>query len=130
MSRILHVIAALLLASPAAAQQTGWGAAQRVDVTLSNFKFRPAVLHLRSGRPVLLHLTNASGGGHDFTAAKFFAAAEIRPEDRGAVRQGSVELEGHATRDIAVIPRAGRYPVKCTHTFHKFMGMSGEIVVD
>jgi plastocyanin len=33
-------------------------------------------------------------------------------------------------RDVAVIPAAGRYPLKCTHIFHSMFGMKGTIVVD
>jgi uncharacterized cupredoxin-like copper-binding protein len=125
-------IAAFILFSTAAAAQPApdWGHAQRVAVKLSNFSISPKVIHLRAGRPVVLHLANTSSGGHDFTARRFFDAATLRPQDRGAVRGGSVEVGKHRSVDVALVPRAGRYPLKCGHAFHKTFGMSGEIVVD
>jgi uncharacterized cupredoxin-like copper-binding protein len=119
-----------LLPAATAAQSPDWAHAQRVEVQLSSFAFTPSTLHLRAGRPVVLHLVNAGSGGHDFTAPKFFAAAQLRPQDRAAVGKGSVELGGHRSADVALVPRAGRYPLKCGHTFHKTFGMSGEILVD
>ena len=131
--RSIVPIAALLLSSAAAVAQPGapdWARPQRVSVNLSNFSFSPKSIHLRAGRPVLLHLSNTSSGGHDFTARQFFAASALRPQDRGAVRGGSVEVGKHRSVDIVLVPRAGRYPLKCGHAFHKTFGMSGEIVVD
>jgi uncharacterized cupredoxin-like copper-binding protein len=124
----LALLAACIAATPAAAQD--WGHAQRVEVRLANFSFTPKVIHLKAGQPIVLHLVNTASGGHDFTAPRFFAAATMRPQDRGLVEEGSVEFRGHQTRDVAVVPKAGRYPLKCGHSFHKTFGMSGEIVVD
>ena len=127
--RSIGPIAAFLLSTAAAAQPApDWSHAQRVEVKLSNFSFSPKIIHLRAGRPVLLHLSNVSSGGHDFTARQFFAASVVR--DRSAVRGGSVEVGKHRSVDIVLVPRAGRYPLKCGHTLHKTFGMSGEIVVD
>lgn len=130
MSRLLPVMiaaAAAAFAMPAAAQPD-WSGAQRVEVDLSSFAFKPSTIHLRAGQPVVLHLVNVGSGGHDFAASEFFAAATLR--NPGAVERGRVELGGHESRDIALVPHAGRYPLKCTHLFHKTFGMSGEIVVD
>ena len=44
-------------------------------VELSNFKFAPANVQLPAGVPVVLHLNNVAGGGHNFSAPEFFAAA-------------------------------------------------------
>jgi uncharacterized cupredoxin-like copper-binding protein len=101
-----------------------------VEVKLSNFDFTPSSLHLRAGRPVVLHLVNVASGGHDFTAPAFFAAAQVRPQDRGALGKGGVELRGGKSVDVALVPKAGRYPLKCSHAFHKTFGMSGRIDVD
>jgi uncharacterized cupredoxin-like copper-binding protein len=120
----------VLMSDSAVAQAPDWAHAQRVDVQLSSFTFTPSTLHLRAGRPVVLHLVNTGSGGHDFTAPAFFAAAQVRPRDRAAVGKGSVELRGRQSADIALVPRAGRYPLKCSHTLHKTFGMSGSIVVD
>jgi uncharacterized cupredoxin-like copper-binding protein len=125
----LAASAAMLLAAPAVAQD--WSHAPRVEVKLANFSYAPRMLHLHAGQPVILHLVNTASGGHDFTAERFFAAAQIRPADRGKVaEEGEVELKGGQSADVALVPRAGRYPLKCSHAFHKMFGMSGEIVVD
>jgi organic hydroperoxide reductase OsmC/OhrA/plastocyanin len=119
--------AAAVLAVPAVAQPD-WSHATRVEVKLANFSYTPSMIHLRAGQPVMLHLVNTASGGHDFAAREFFAAASLR--NAGAVDRGRVELGGHESQDIFLVPHAGRYPLKCTHTFHKTFGMSGEIVVD
>jgi uncharacterized cupredoxin-like copper-binding protein len=130
MPPLRFIFLAAALAAPAAAQAPDWAHASRVDVTLANFSYSPKTIHLRAGRPVVLHLVNSASGGHDFTARQFFAAAAVRPQDRGAIAGGSVELKGRQSRDVGLVPRAGRYPLKCGHAFHKMFGMTGEIVVD
>src|SRR5687768_4276347 len=126
------LIPALLLASipVAVAAAPDWSRAARVEVKLANFSYSPKTIRLRAGQPVLLRLVNASSSGHDFTARQFFAASTVRPQDQGAVAGGSVELRGRQSRDIMLVPRAGRYPLKCTHTLHKAFGMSGRIIVE
>ena len=115
----------VLGAQPAAPQ-----APTTINVQLSNYKFTPKTIVLDHGRPYVLRLTNVSGGGHDFTARDFFAAARVAPEDRAMVREGEVEVHPGTAHEIRLTaPAAGRYKVKCTHTFHKFFGMSGEIIV-
>jgi uncharacterized cupredoxin-like copper-binding protein len=126
----LAVAAPAVAAAAAAAQAPDWSHAARADVTLANFSYSPKTIHLRAGQPVLLHLINSASGGHDFTAPAFFRAATIRPQDQGAVTGGSVELGSHQSRDVLLVPRAGTYPLKCSHAFHKMFGMSGTIVVD
>ncbi|HEY1606094.1 MAG TPA: cupredoxin domain-containing protein [Allosphingosinicella sp.] len=126
-SGLFAIACSAALAAPAIAQPD-WRAAQRVEVKLDSFSFTPSNIHLRAGQPVVLHLVNVSGGGHDFAAKEFFSAATMR--DPGAAPGGRVELGKHESRDIALVPRAGTYPLKCTHAFHKMFGMSGEIVVD
>jgi uncharacterized cupredoxin-like copper-binding protein len=101
-----------------------------INVQLSNFKFTPTTIILDRGRSYSLRLYNASEGGHDFTARSFFAAASIAPFDRRWVRDGEVEVPPGQLREIRLTaPAAGRYKVKCTHTFHKLLGMSGTIIV-
>ena len=122
----LFAIALAALAVPSATAQ----APAVVNVQLANYKFTPNTIVLDHGRPYVLRLHNASGGGHDFTAPAFFAAAAIAPIDRRLVAGGEVEVPPGQVRQISLTaPRPGRYPLKCTHTFHKFFGMSGAIVV-
>jgi uncharacterized cupredoxin-like copper-binding protein len=101
-----------------------------VEVHLSNFKFTPRAIVLDQGRPYVLRLVNDSGGGHDFAAPAFFAGANVAAPDRPLVRDGEVEVPGGQVRLVRLTaPPAGRYKLKCTHSFHKMFGMSGSIVV-
>jgi plastocyanin len=129
-SRLLASAFLLCAAGAAGAQAVGPSQAERVEVKLSSFDFTPSTLHLHSGRPVVLHLVNTASGGHDFTAPAFFAAARLGPRERSLVGKGSVELRGEQSLDIALVPKAGTYPLKCSHAFHKAFGMTGRIVVD
>jgi plastocyanin len=124
----LSAAAALALSAVPAAAQPDWSHAARVEVKLASFSYTPKTIHLRAGQPVVLHLVNVASGGHDFTAREFFAAATLR--DPNAVERGRVELAGHESRDVALVPHAGHYPLKCSHTFHTTFGMTGDIVVD
>lgn len=130
--RLLRHLAFALIALPAAttAQPPDRAHAQKVEVKLSSFDFTPSTLHLHAGRPVVLHLVNTGSGGHDFTAPAFFKSAQVQPGSRGAVAKGSVEVPGHRSVDVALVPKAGDYPLKCSHAFHKTLGMTGRIVVD
>ena len=124
---------AIILALPLACLGSVPTAAQAptaVNVQLSNFKFAPSTIVLDHGKPYVLRLINQSGGGHDFTATNFFAAANIAASDRRLVQEGSVEVPGGQTKEIRfTAPAAGRYKLKCTHSMHKMFGMSGTIVV-
>jgi uncharacterized cupredoxin-like copper-binding protein len=127
-SRILAVLG--LVSSSVVAQAPDWLQASQVTVTLSSFQFDPATVHLHAGQPVVLHLVNGGSGGHNFSAPEFFAASQIRAQDQNLIRKGAVELSGHESKDIGVVPRAGTYKLHCTHTLHSAFGMKGEIVVD
>lgn len=125
---LLAPLAALALAAPAAAQPD-WSHAQRVTIALSSFKFAPATLQLRAGQPVVLHLENTGSGGHDFSAPAFFKAAQLRPQDAAKLTGGAVDVDGHGSVDITLVPAAGTYALRCTHAFHTMFGMKGSIVV-
>lgn len=125
------VAAAMILScSPALAQVVDWATATPVTVTLSSFAYAPSAIRLPADRPVRLVLTNAGGGGHNFAAPAFFEAATIRTEDRTSIRRGTVEVRGRTSITITLVPRAGRYPLRCTHFLHSGFGMTGEIVVE
>ena len=133
MTRIAPLFLALAAAAAApAASASGeaeWDRAVPVRVDLSSFKFAPRTIELRAGQPVLLRLVNTGSGGHDFTASAFFAAATVRPADRARIRKGAVELGSRESVEIALVPTAGRYPLRCGHAFHSTLGMKGAIVV-
>src|SRR3954468_7370408 len=107
--RIPLVLAAgLAFAAPAAAAPD-WAHAARAEVKLASFSFTPSTIHLRAGQPVVLHLVNVASGGHDFGAPAFFEAADVRAEDRGKIDDGSVDLHGRQSADVALVPKAGHY---------------------
>ncbi len=111
----------LTLVAPAAAQTP---AAQTIDVR--SYSFAPAPIRLAAGKPVTLTFVNNSGSGHDFTAKDFFAHSAITS---GAAPDGKIELKGHETKTITLVPRAGTYEAHCSHFLHASMGMHDQIVV-
>jgi plastocyanin len=117
---------ALLIFSPASLSAQEASAPRVIEVRLSNFDFSPSAITLAAGRPVVLHLVNEGGGGHNFSAPQFFAAAR---GVSGPVRRGTVEVRGHQSVDIRLTPARGTYRLKCTHTLHSAFGMNGRIVV-
>jgi plastocyanin len=120
---VASILSAILLA-PAAAQSP---APASQTVQLFSFGFAPHPLHLEGGRPVTLTFVNQSGSGHDFTAKDFFASSKITA---GAAPGGKVELKGHETKTVTLIPRAGSYTAHCSHFLHSSMGMTDEIIVN
>ena len=122
--RAAFIASLLLLPLPALAQDSP--APQRVEVRLSSFAFAPRNIALPAGRPVVLHLVNTGGGGHNFSARQFFAAAT---GVSGPVVDGEVEVPGHQSVDIRLTPSRGSYRLRCTHTMHTAFGMSGRINV-
>lgn len=114
---------ALGVSSVAAAQRSQ---VRIVEVQLSSFDFAPSTIMLRAGEPIVLHLVNAGGGGHNFAAPQFFAAAT---GVSGPVRNGTVEVDSHQAVDIRLTPARGTYRLRCTHTLHSTFGMRGELVV-
>jgi len=96
-------------------------------IQLYSFGYTPKVIHLVAGRPVTIDFVNTAGGGHNFSAPTFFANAKIVS---GSAPRGVVELGARQSRSITLIPPAGSYNFRCTHLFHRQMGMRGQIVVD
>ena len=125
------VLALTLAALPAsAAAQPAGGTPQVVTVRLSNFDFDPSQIVLEHGRDYVLHLVSMVGGGHNFDAPQFFAAARVAPEDRAKLSHGAVEVHGREAVDIHLTaPAAGSYPLHCSHFGHALLGMRGRITV-
>ena len=125
--RILSLLIAPLLV---AAAPPDWGTAHELEVRLSSFAFTPERLELKSGEAYRLHLINTASGGHNFDAARFFAASQVAAPDRGKIDKGRIEVKGGETTDIRfVAPAPGSYKLHCSHLFHTSFGMTGEIVV-
>lgn len=126
----LLAFALLGVASTAPAATPDWQQAEVVQITLSNFAFTPAALHLHKGQAYRLHFINEGSGGHNFSAPEFFKAAQIDSDDAGKLNRGTVDLEKGEARDIRLVPAAGSYAVKCTHFMHTTFGMKGTIDVN
>jgi len=114
------VALAFAFAAPAAAQPA------RVTVDVWSFGFGPRPIQLRSGQPVTMTFVNRSGSSHDFTAPGFFQHATITS---GSAHEDEIELRGHETKSITLIPRRGTYQAHCSHFMHKQLGMSDYIYV-
>ena len=112
----------LALAAPAASQP----AIPTITIELASFNYAPHPIRLAAGSPVRMVFVNRSGSGHDFTARRFFKSARIL---KGAVPEGEIELAGHGTAIVELVPARGTYKVHCSHFGHKLMGMSTEIIV-
>jgi uncharacterized cupredoxin-like copper-binding protein len=129
-----HVLFACLFAlavtGHAQGQAPDWTRAKRIDAQLTNFRFTPDHIILTHGQPYVLHIVNASSGGHDFNAKAFFKAAAVAPEDAARANHGEVELHGGDAADIRLIaPAAGSYELHCGHFMHQSFGMKGVIEV-
>jgi plastocyanin len=125
--RTLFLLASLLAVPAAAPAQT---APRTVDVQLTSFDFAPRELRLRAGAPVILRLTNPGGGGHNFSAPSFFAAAAIAPGQNVILRDGAIEVPSRQTVTLRLTPARGSYRLRCTHTLHTAFGMRGRIIVE
>ncbi len=129
------LMAGLALAAPAAtqtgAQTADWDHAQRIEIALQNYRFDPAKITMRHGEPYVLAFVNKTGGGHNFVAKQFFAAANVLDADRPRVAKGDVSLEGGEAAEIHIIaPAAGTYEAHCSHFMHASFGMKGSVVVE
>lgn len=121
---------ACLVPCAAQAQAPDWSHARTIEVELSNFSFTPSTLDLEHGVPYLLHLTNSASGGHDFSAKELFAASTVAPQDRDRIKDGRIELDGHESADVRLIPtKPGAYKIRCTHFMHSAFGMTGTVTV-
>ena len=129
MRPICLIACAFIVASPAAAAPE-WRQAREYDVLLSSFDIQPQTISIKAGRPLRLRLINNSTQAHSFSAKAFFAAGEIRRRERGALSGGTVQVGPGQTREILLVPAAGRYSASCSNLFHRLMGMSSTIIVE
>ena len=124
---LFRLAAAAFLSIAVAGSAAAQPAPQSITIAVRSFGFMPQPIRLRAGQPVTLTFVNQSGSGHDFTAGAFFAASSIVA---GAAPGGEIELKGHETRSITLVPRAGIYPAHCSHFMHAMFGMRDQIIVN
>jgi uncharacterized cupredoxin-like copper-binding protein len=125
----MHKLIAFALLSALSIAPAAAASPAVTSVDLANFSFTPNTVVLQAGVPTVLRLRNLSGGGHSFTAPQFFAASKVQPESAALVQNGRVEVPGHSSVDIDIIPAAGQYMLKCSHPLHATFGMKGMIDV-
>jgi uncharacterized cupredoxin-like copper-binding protein len=126
-SPILALAIATLLVGAAGAQS-----ATTISVSLTNFKFTPSTITLKSGTTYTLHLVNNGGSSHDFSAPEFFKASAVSPADKSKIdsEDGDVDLDSGQSVDVTLTPaKPGTYKLVCTHFMHQTFGMTGTIVV-
>ncbi len=128
--RLLPVLAALLLASPAIAREPEWRWGVEQDVLLRPFAYEPAIIRLEAGRPVKLRFVNSGQTMLVFEARSFFEAAQLRAGDAEAVADGRIRLGPGERRTIALVPAPGRYRIRSPNLLHRLLGMTGEIIVE
>jgi len=122
--RIVSVILVLALALAACAKLQKpvlltKGQENSVTVKASNFDFTPNHFETHQGATIVFTIENVSGSNHNFTLkdpeGKILQSVDVAP-------QKSVKIR-------AAFPRAGVYPFYCNRTFHRTMGMEGQVTV-
>ena len=119
----MKALAIALWIGLAAAQQ-----AALVTVQLVDDRFVPDKLAFKSGVLYQLRLENNGKEMHEFTAAEFFKAIEVKNPQ--VLEQGLPEVLLHPgdKKDLYFIARQpGHYPLSCAD--HDWDGMVGEIEV-
>ena len=125
-SPFLVSFVALACVFPARAQMVAQPqtSATVLTVTLSSYEFAPAQLALQHGVLYRLHLVNASGKSHSFSAPELFKASTIAPADQVKIENGAVDVDGGSNVDIQIAPLTpGTYKIECTHFLHSTFGM-------
>lgn len=130
MRRLLLVLCAFFLASPALAQEPEWRAAPEYDILLRPWAFEPNPIRLEANRPVKLRFVNQGQATHSFSADNFFSRARVRSGDSEIVGDGSLRLAPGERRTIALVPAPGRYRVRSGNIIHRLLGMSAVIIVE
>jgi plastocyanin len=126
----LIALAAFALLPLSATHSAAQPVPARVDIVLANFSFTPSAIQLKADKQVTLHFANQGSGGHDFTAAAFFKAANMDPATRAKLgTKGTVSLNKGQVADITLTPKAGTYKAKCSHFLHASLGMTGTVTV-
>jgi uncharacterized cupredoxin-like copper-binding protein len=129
MRSLLLPFSLLSLAAPAQAAPD-WRPAREYEVLLSSFDIQPQSIALKAGEPVRLRLINNSSISHSFSAKEFFSSGEVRPRDKKLISGGKIDVAPGNTREVLIVPKAGRYSARCANLFHRVLGMSARIVVE
>jgi uncharacterized cupredoxin-like copper-binding protein len=120
------IIGAVLLCCGAAASAAE---AERVDLTMTEYRFDPSLLSFQRGVAYRLHLENTGRELHEFTAPEFFRAIDIATRDVLNRDGNEIVMPPGARKDLDfTAPQPGHYPFACAD--HDWAGMTGEITVE
>jgi uncharacterized cupredoxin-like copper-binding protein len=86
-------------------------------------------IRLKAGEPLRLRLTNNSTIAHSFNSEAFFAKADVRPRERELTSAARSSSRRHS-REILLVPVAGRYSARCGNLYHRLVGMRADIIVE
>lgn len=104
--------------------------AEHIQIQLTSFAISPRHIVLERGRRYVFDIENASGSSHDFTSRDFFASSELDDQGRATVRKGEIELKGHQSASVTLVPdHSGSFEFHCGHLMHAMLGMKGAIEV-
>jgi uncharacterized cupredoxin-like copper-binding protein len=105
-----------------------------IDVYLSNFKFDPDKISLKSGTITRVRVYNIAWVTHYFGGEKFFAqGAEVVNLFASKVPPGQyhIPVTPFTSRDIYLYAKEpGEYLLNCYVTSHRIEGMSGVLIVE
>jgi uncharacterized cupredoxin-like copper-binding protein len=113
----------------AAAADVDWAQAQRIAVTMTDYRFTPSHLAFHRGVPYQLTLENAGTVLHEFTAPDFFRAVSVNNPEIMTHEGQEILLRPHERKEVYLVPRQpGHYKLICAD--HDFLGMTGEITIE
>jgi uncharacterized cupredoxin-like copper-binding protein len=110
------------------AHAADWSKAKTVNVTMVEYAFKPADLTFKQGVAYRLHFDNKGKETHEFTAADFFKAIEMRDTKPLNADQTEIVVQPGQKKDLYfVAKRAGSYDLRCSD--HDWAGMVGHITI-
>jgi hypothetical protein len=129
----LALIATLtLLGTSAVAQSPNWSRGAPVTITVTNDRFIPDRIILRSGRTYIMRLRNRSNRTHSFSAPTLFKYARVSATDRRWIANDEVKLKPGASATVHLVapdtPNA-RYDFRSTRLGDAAEKMKGAIYI-
>lgn len=127
----LLAFSSFLLAAPSGQQrEPEWRTAVEQDILLHPFRYEPREIRLPAGTPVLLQFVNNGQAMLSFRSPRFFAAAQIRRDDRRRLQDGGFRLAPGARLRIALVPARGHYVAYSGYIVQRLRGMTARIIVE
>jgi uncharacterized cupredoxin-like copper-binding protein len=106
-----------------------WNDPENLIVDLVDYAFKPERLTIHRDTPTRLRLINTSESIHDFTAADFFRAVELRDGSMLGSSGIGITVEPHQEKDVDLVAHVpGDFGLICAD--HDWAGMTGHITVE